>query len=142
MSKYKKNNKHALALAAACLLLAGCYGGETSKSGSSAERMANASIVIVTAVAVQQVFGEATISAKVKRRMDFDSKIEGVVTPEELNVRMKMPLQDNVFEAHKTDGLWTGVDILPRPKRRGFLLRLERARPASRSLRWVPAAGG
>ena len=105
---YKYEHNATPILAAACLLLAGCYGGETSKNSGSAERMANASIVIVTAVAVQQVFGEATITAEVKRRMNFDSKIEGAVTPEELNVRMKMPLQDNVLKAHKTDGLWVG----------------------------------
>ena len=89
-------------------LLAGCYGSESNKDTGSLERMQNATVVIVSAIAAQETFGAANFKAEVLRKMDFDSTIRGTVTPDGIQARMVIPGQDNVYVAEKVNGLWAG----------------------------------
>ena len=106
----KETNKQyqAAVLAPIVLFLAGCYGSESGEDGGSTERMHNAAIVIVTAIAAQDVIGTGEFQATVERPMDFDSKIKGTVSPAKLDARMIIPLKDNIFVAEKVDGMWKG----------------------------------
>ena len=88
--------------------LAGCYGSEMESNTGSAERMQNAAVVIVSAIAAQETLGSANFEAEVSRTMDFDSIIRGTVSPDAIEARMVIPGQDNVYVAEKVNGLWAG----------------------------------
>lgn len=93
---------------AAGVVLGGCYGAESDEQTGSVERMQNASLVIVSAIAAQEVLGTAQYEVKVARRFQFDSTIKGAVTPATIEARMIIPGQDNIFTAERIDGRWAG----------------------------------
>ena len=91
----------------ATTLITGCYSGEESEDGS-AERMRNAVATIVTGVAAQEIYGSTSVDATLQRPLNLNSRIEGTTTPKIIDLRMKIPLKDNRFVAHRVNGMLVG----------------------------------
>lgn len=90
-------------------LLTGCYAAEGDKNAGSEHRMQNATVVIVTGVAAERVYGDSSIEATIERPYSFDSRISGTTVKDHVDIRVHLPLTDNRFLADRRDGRWVGA---------------------------------